>query len=85
MSDGFNCFGTGKGSNSPETKRLEINVKTGKNKIQGDGIYKLSPGLKRGKVLIVNFKDFESPDFKTREGSQRDVENLKSLFSQMGK
>ena len=85
MSDGFNCFGSRKRSNLPETRRLKINVKIGKDKFQGDGIYTLSPGLKRGKVLIVNFKEFESPEFNNREGSQRDVENLDSLFSQMGK
>ena len=83
-SDGFNCFSSGRRSNSPESPRLEVKVKIGKEK-QGEGIYKLSPGLKRGKVLIVNFKEFESPKFETREGSQRDVENLDSLFNQMGK
>ena len=64
---------------------MEINVKIGKEQFQGDGIYKLSRGLKRGKALIINFKEFESSDFETREGSQRDVDNLDSLFSQMGK
>ena len=82
-SDGFNCFSSGRRSNLPESPRLEVKVKTGKEH-QGEGIYKLSPGLKRGKALIVNFKEFESPVFKTREGSQRDVENLDSLFFQMG-
>ena len=84
MSDGFNCFSSGRRSNSPESPQSEVKVKIGKEH-QGEGIYKLSPGLKRGKVLIVNFKEFESPEFKTREGSQRDVENLDSLFLQMGK
>ena len=84
--DGFNCFSSGnRRSNSPEIERLEISVKIGTEQFQGDGIYSLSPGLKRGKVLIVNFNEFESSDFKTREGSQRDVENLDSLFEQMGK
>ena len=83
MSDGFNCFSSGRRSSSPESPRLQVKVKIGKEQ-QGEGIYKLSPGLKRGKVLIVNFKEFDSPDFETREGSQRDVENLDSLFRQMG-
>ena len=84
-SDGFNCFSSGRRSNSPESPGLEVKVKIGKKAFQGDEIYKLSPGLKRGKVLIVNFKHYESTEFKTREGSQRDVENLDSLFSQLGK
>ena len=63
--------------------RLDISVKIGTEQFQGDGIYTLSPGLKRGKVLIVNFYEFESKE--TREGSQRDVENLDSLFEQIGK
>ena len=84
--DGFNCFSSGnRRSNSPEIERLEISVKIGTEQFQGDGIYTLSPGLKRGKVLIVNFNEFESSDYKTREGSQIDVENLDSLFEQMGK
>ena len=85
ISDGLNCFSSGRrSSNSPESRQLEVKVKIGKEQ-QGEGIYKLSPGLKRGKVLIVNFKEFESPDYETREGSQRDIENLDSLFFQMGK
>ena len=59
MSDGFNCFSSGRRSNSPESPQSEVKVKIGKEH-QGEGIYKLSPGLKRGKVLIVNFKEFES-------------------------
>ena len=82
--DGFNCFSSGnRRSNSPEIERLDISVKIGTEQFQGDGIYTLSPGLKRGKVLIVNFYEFESKE--TREGSQRDVENLDSLFEQIGK
>ena len=84
MNDGlFNCFGIGNISNSPENKYTDINVILGAE-IQGHGIYRLSPGRMRGKVLIVNFEEFDSEDFGNREGSQKDVENLKSLFSQMG-
>ena len=83
MSDGLNCFGSRSKRDSPEARRLEINVKVG-SEIQGPGIYRLSPGLRRGKVLIVNFEEFESEDYRKREGSQRDVENLDALFAQMG-
>ena len=75
MSDGFNCFSSRRRSSSPKSLQFEVKVKIGEE-LQGKRIYKLSPGLKRGKVLIVNFKEFESPDFKTRKGSQRDVKRF---------
>ena len=84
LNDGlFNCFGLGNRSNLPETQQTEINVLFG-TEIQGPGIYRLSPGLMRGKALIVNFEEFASEDYGKREGSQKDVENLHSLFKQMG-
>ena len=50
---------------------------------QGPVIYKPSPGLCRGKMMIVNFEEFIDKDHQ-RVGSHKDVENLSSLFDQIG-
>ena len=70
MNDGLYCFSS---------------MKIGKKQIQGHRIYALSPGLKRGKALILNFRVFESKDISIRKGSEKDVENLDYLFSKMGR
>ena len=60
-----------------------VKVTTGTEVFQGPDIYELSPGLCRGQMLIVNFEEFDNKDHE-RVGSQKDVENLFSLFDQIG-
>lgn len=53
---------------------------------EGEEIYPLSKGLKRGKLLVANFEHFTGPHkYGERKGSDFDVENLKNVFSQIGK
>ena len=72
----MSCFGLG----SLEEK---VRVILGTKEFQGPDIYKLKPGLSRGKMMIVNFDEFEDRVHQ-REGSRKDAENLTSLFHQIG-
>ena len=68
-----------------ETIEEDIDVKViqGTEVFHGPDIYELSPGLCRGKMMIVNFEEFIDKDHQ-RVGSHKDVENLSSLFDQIG-
>ena len=57
----------------------------GTKEYQDKGTYKLSPGLRRGKAMIINFDTFEGTDYAPREGSQKDVSTMRTLLSQLGK
>ena len=64
---------------------LVVKVIPGTKFIQGEDIYKLRDGWRRGLALIVNNENFsDSIQYPTRHGSRRDVQNVSSLFSQMG-
>ena len=63
---------------------LEVQVIKGNKEYQDKGTYKLSPGIRRGKAMIINFETFKGTDYKTREGSQKDVLNMRALLSQLG-
>ena len=65
-------------------ENFEVKVKPGEREIQGQEIYALSPGTFRGNCCIVNFDEFKCNKYERRLGSQKDVKNLSSLFSQMG-
>ena len=64
---------------------FEVKVIPGTKEYQDKKTYKLSSGLRRGKAMIINFDTFEGTDYPPREGSQKDVVNLRALFSQLGK
>ena len=64
-------------------EKSEIRVIHGTEEFHGPEIYKLTPGLSRGKMMIVNFKEFADKDY-DRVGSEKDTENLTSLFHQIG-
>ena len=64
---------------------LEVQVIKGTKEYQDKGTYKLSPGLRRGKAMIINFDTFEGTDYAPREGSQKDVSTMRALLSQLGK
>ena len=87
----INCASSGERDNSDDSPSPEIQYKSevtvtpGTQEFQGHGIYPLSPGLYRGKALIVNFEEFVNGEkFPKMNGSQRDVDNLDSLLDQMG-
>ena len=63
----------------------EVKVIKGTKEYQDKGTYKLSPGLRRGKAMIINFDTFEGTDYAPREGSQKDVSTMRALLSQLGK
>ena len=67
------------------TVSFEVKVIPGTKEYQDKKTYKLSPGFRRGKAMIINFETFEGTDYDPREGSQKDVVNLRALFSQLGK
>ena len=62
---------------------FDVEVIPGKKVFHGPDIYELSPGLSRGKMMIVNFNEFVHRAH-DRVGSQKDTENLTSLFHQIG-
>ena len=64
---------------------VEVKVIPGTKEYQEKGTYKLSPGHRRGKTMIINFETFEGTGYDPREGSRKDVLNLHALFSQLGK
>ena len=64
---------------------FEVKVIPGTKEYQDKKTYKLSSGLRRGKAMIINFETFEGTDYPPREGSEKDVINLRALFSQLGK
>ena len=77
--------------NEEESKELlhsdkaGIHVRKGQEIFRGPRIYPVGKGSRRGKLLLANFKSFpKESQFGTRDGSERDVENLKELFSQIG-
>ena len=71
--------------NSSEIVEEDIDVKVilGTEVFKGPDIYELSPGLCRGQMMIVNFEEFIDKNHQ-RVGSHKDVENLSSLFYQIG-
>ena len=69
----------------PNSGIRKVKVTIGNEVFKGEDIYPLSPGTFRGNVIIVNFNEFpENPEYQTRVGSQKDMEDLKELFSQTG-
>ena len=68
-----------------EVQHLSVKVIPSTKLIQGEAIYKLRGGCRRGLALVVNNENFSDPRiYSTRRGSKRDVENITSLLSQMG-
>ena len=64
---------------------LSVKVIPSTKLIQGEAIYPLRGGYRRGLALVVNNENFSDPQvYSTRRGSSRDVENITSLLSQMG-
>ena len=61
-----------------------VKVIPGTKEYQDKGTYKLRPGLKRGKAMIVNFETFEGTGYERREGSEIDVLNMHALLCQLG-
>ena len=64
---------------------FEVKVIPGTKEYQDKKTYKLSPGFRRGKAMIINFETFKGTEYDSREGSHKDVINLRALFSQLGK
>ena len=62
-----------------------VKVIPGTKEYQDKGTYKLRPGLKRGKAMIVNFETFEGTGYERREGSDKDVLNMDALLCKLGK
>ena len=67
-----------------QERSLCIKVKPALSVFKGDNIYHMESGDKRGRVLLINFELFSEPEYKTRSGTQVDVDNLTSLFDQIG-
>ena len=68
-----------------EAQHLSVKVIPSSKLLQGDSIYPLRGGCRRGLALVVNNENFSDPGlYSTRLGSKRDVENITSLLSQMG-
>ena len=68
-----------------EARHLSVEVIPSAKLIQGEAIYQLRGGFKRGLALVVNNENFSEPLlYPTRRGSKRDVENIRSLLTQMG-
>ena len=64
---------------------LDVKVIPAKKVMQGEGIYRLRGGRRRGLALIVNNIQFSEPElYETRHGARRDAENMSSLLTQMG-
>ena len=61
-----------------------IHVRKAVKLTEGEDVYPLRKGLKRGKMLIANFREFPGTKWNTRKGSEFDVASMKRLFSQIG-
>ena len=87
-SDGCVSSKIGKKKNLPEADgvppSLVVKVIPAQQLIQGEDIYPLAGGVRRGLALVVNNETFSEPQYETRHGARRDVQNVTSLLSQMG-
>lgn len=64
-------------------KKAAFKVKYTKVYGEGDGAYR-NDTRPRGLVFVCNFESFEGGKYTPRDGSEKDYNNLVSLFSQMG-
>lgn len=73
------------GGGDGEGQHLSVKVIPSTKLIQGQDIYPLRGGYRRGLALVVNNENFSDPQlYSPRRGSKKDVENIRSLLSQMG-